>query len=159
MPSPRTIRVTRRMAAPPATVFELLADPRKHALFDGSGTVTGVNVAPARLALGATFSMHMRMKLGYVTRNHVVVFEEGRAIAWHHAARFIWRYDLEAVDGGTTYGDRDLRLQPAVGLRHRMVRIPCSQSRRHGGDLATTRGRRYGVMGSPAPMFSSSTHV
>jgi hypothetical protein len=89
------------MAAPSATVFELLADPRKHALFDGSGTVTGVSVAPPRLALGATFSMHMRMKLGYVTRNHVVVFEEGRAIAWHHAARFIWRYDLEAVDGGT----------------------------------------------------------
>ena len=41
------------------------------------------------------------MKLGYVTRNRVVVFEENRAIAWHHVARFIWRYDLEEVDGGT----------------------------------------------------------
>jgi uncharacterized protein YndB with AHSA1/START domain len=89
------------MAAPPATIFDLLADPRKHSLFDGSGTVTGVKDAPVRLALGSTFSMDMKMKLGYVTRNRVVVFEENRSIAWHHVARFIWRYDLEEVEGGT----------------------------------------------------------
>ena len=45
--------------------------------------------------------MHMKMGFGYVTRNRVVVFEENRSIAWHHFALFIWRYDLEAVDGGT----------------------------------------------------------
>jgi len=101
MASPRTISVTRFMAAPPAEIFELLADPRKHSLFDGSGAVIGVKDAPVRLALGSTFSMDMRMKLGYVTRNRVVVFEENRAIAWHHFARFIWRYDLDAVEGGT----------------------------------------------------------
>lgn len=89
------------MAAPPTTIFELLADPRKHSLFDGSGTVSGVKDAPVRLALGSTFSMDMKMKLGYVTRNRVVVFEENRSIAWHHVARFIWRYDLEEVAGGT----------------------------------------------------------
>ena len=101
MASSRTISVTRFMAAPPATIFDLLADPRKHSLFDGSGTVTGVKDAPVRLALGSTFSMDMKMKLGYVTRNRVVVFEENRSIAWHHVARFIWRYDLEEVEGGT----------------------------------------------------------
>jgi uncharacterized protein YndB with AHSA1/START domain len=101
MASPRTISVTRFIAAPPATIFDLLADPRKHSLFDGSDTVTGVKKAPVRLALGSTFSMDMKMKLGYVTRNHVVVFEENRAIAWHHFARFIWRYDLHEVEGGT----------------------------------------------------------
>ncbi len=101
MASLRTISVTRFMAAPPATIFDLLADPRKHSLFDGSGTVTGVKDAPVRLALGSTFSMDMKMKLGYVTRNRVVVFEENRSIAWHHVARFIWRYDLEEVEGGT----------------------------------------------------------
>jgi len=101
MASPRTISVTRFMAAPPTTIFELLADPRKHSLFDGSGTVSGVKDAPVRLALGSTFSMDMKMKLGYVTRNRVVVFEENRSIAWHHVARFIWRYDLEEVAGGT----------------------------------------------------------
>jgi uncharacterized protein YndB with AHSA1/START domain len=101
MPSPRTIRVTRFIAAPADTIFELLADPRKHSLFDGSGTVTGVKHAPPRLALGSTFSMDMKMKLGYATRNRVVVFEENRSIAWHHAARFIWRYDLDEIEGGT----------------------------------------------------------
>jgi hypothetical protein len=89
------------MAASPATIFDLLADPRKHALFDGSDTVTGVKNAPARLTLGSTFSMDMKMKLGYVTRNRVVVFDENRAIAWHHFAQFIWRYDLDEVEGGT----------------------------------------------------------
>jgi hypothetical protein len=89
------------MSAPPAAIFELLANPRKHSLFDGSGTVTGVKDAPLRLALGSTFSMDMKMKLGYVTRNRVVVFEENRSIAWHHLARFIWRYDLEEIEGGT----------------------------------------------------------
>jgi uncharacterized protein YndB with AHSA1/START domain len=89
------------MAAPPATIFNLLADPRKHSLFDGSGSVTGVKDAPARLALGSTFSMDMKMKLDYVTRNRVVVFDENRSIAWHHIARFIWRYDLDEIEGGT----------------------------------------------------------
>jgi hypothetical protein len=45
--------------------------------------------------------MDMKMKLGYVTRNRVVVFEENRSIAWHHFARFIWRFDLQEVEGGT----------------------------------------------------------
>jgi hypothetical protein len=30
-----------------------------------------------------------------------VVFEENRAIAWHHFALFDWRYDIEEVSGGT----------------------------------------------------------
>jgi len=45
--------------------------------------------------------MNMKMGLGYVTRNRVVEFEENRRIAWHHFAKFIWRYELEEVDGGT----------------------------------------------------------
>ncbi len=97
----RTISISRFIPAPPDKIFELLADARKHPLFDGSGTVTEVKDAPERLALGATFLMGMKMKFGYITRNRVVVFEESRAIAWHHFARFIWRYDLEPVEGGT----------------------------------------------------------
>lgn len=89
------------IAATPSRIFDLLADPRQHALLDGSGSVSSVKSAPARLTLGSTFSMHMKMGLGYVTRNRVVAFEENRTIAWHHFALFIWRYDLEAVDGGT----------------------------------------------------------
>jgi uncharacterized protein YndB with AHSA1/START domain len=101
MSSSRTISVSRLIHAPPSRIFDLLADPRQHVRLDGSGSVSSVKNAPERLALGSTFSMHMKMGLGYVTRNRVVVFEENRSIAWHHFALFVWRYDLEEVDGGT----------------------------------------------------------
>jgi uncharacterized protein YndB with AHSA1/START domain len=97
----RSISVSRLIHAPASTIFDLLADPRQHVLLDGSGSVTSVKSAPQRLALGSTFSMRMKIGLGYVTRNRVVEFEEDRRIAWHHFALFVWRYDLEAVDGGT----------------------------------------------------------
>jgi len=60
-----------------------------------------VKNAPERLTLGSTFSMHMKMGFGYMTRNRVVEFEENRRIAWHHFAQFVWRYELEEVEGGT----------------------------------------------------------
>lgn len=79
----------------------MLADPRQHPLLDGSGTVVQVRQAPARLSLGATFAMDMNNRINYLTRNKVVVFDENKAIAWHHWAQFVWRYDLEAVPEGT----------------------------------------------------------
>jgi uncharacterized protein YndB with AHSA1/START domain len=101
MSGSRSISVSRLIPATPARIFDLLADPRQHARFDGSDSVTSVKKAPNRLALGATFSMHMKLGLGYVTRNRVIAFEESRSIAWHHIAMFDWRYDLEEVTGGT----------------------------------------------------------
>jgi uncharacterized protein YndB with AHSA1/START domain len=101
MSSPRSISVSKLIHAPVSRIFDLLADPRQHVLLDGSGSVSSVKSAPKRLALGSTFSMHMKMGLGYVTRNRVVEFEENRRIAWHHFALFIWRYDLNEVEGGT----------------------------------------------------------
>jgi uncharacterized protein YndB with AHSA1/START domain len=101
MSATRSISVSRLISAPPTRVFDVLADPRQHAFLDGSGSVSSVKDAPERLALGSTFTMHMRMGLGYVTRNRVVEFEENRRIAWHHFAKFLWRYELEEVNGGT----------------------------------------------------------
>jgi uncharacterized protein YndB with AHSA1/START domain len=97
----RSQSATRVINASPATIFDLLADPRRHADFDGSTTVVEVKQAPARLYLGATFSMDMKIRIGYRVKNVVVEFEEGRTIAWHHFAQFVWRYDLEEVPGGT----------------------------------------------------------
>jgi uncharacterized protein YndB with AHSA1/START domain len=97
----RSIHETKFIAAPASTIFDLLSDPRQHALFDGSDSVTSVRRAPKRLALGSTFSMNMKMGLGYVTNNRVVEFEENKRIAWHHFARFVWRYQLDEVEGGT----------------------------------------------------------
>jgi uncharacterized protein YndB with AHSA1/START domain len=97
----RSVSATRVIKASPEAIFDLLADPRRHADIDGSTNVVRVIQGPARLYLGATFSMDMKMRVGYHVKNVVVAFEEGRYIAWHHFAQFVWRYDLEDVPDGT----------------------------------------------------------
>jgi uncharacterized protein YndB with AHSA1/START domain len=87
--------------APPDRVFDLLADPARHADFDGSGTVQGRLRGSGRLRLGARFGMRMRIGLPYVIANTVVEFDEGRRIGWRHFGRHVWRYELEPVAGGT----------------------------------------------------------
>lgn len=95
-------RRLRFVAAEPQVIFDLLADPSKHSLIDGSGTVRGSNEElPERLALGCKFSMSMKMGVPYKMTNEVVEFEEPTLIAWRHMGGHIWRYRLRAVDGGT----------------------------------------------------------
>jgi hypothetical protein len=89
------------IAADPATVFDVLADPSQHSLFDGSDSVKGRVSGPPRLYLGATFAMRMRLGAPYVIRNRVVEYDEDSLIAWRHFARHIWRYQLEPVADGT----------------------------------------------------------
>jgi uncharacterized protein YndB with AHSA1/START domain len=89
------------IAAPPERVFDLLADPRRHAEFDGSGSVRGAISGPERLSLGAKFGMDMRLVVPYRISSQVKEFEEGRRIAWAHLMGHRWRYVLEPVDGGT----------------------------------------------------------
>ena len=96
------ISVERVIPAAPGLIFELLADPRKHHVFDGSGSVKEAKIsAPARLALGATFAMNMRIGVPYKITNTVVEFEENRRIAWRHFGGHVWRYILTPVEGGT----------------------------------------------------------
>lgn len=97
----RCVSAVRTIHAPATVIFNLLADPRQHANFDGSGSLQEVKDAPDRLALGATFAMNMKIGVPYFTRNVVVDFVENRSIAWHHFARCVWRYDLEEVPVGT----------------------------------------------------------
>jgi len=101
MEAERVVRASRYIPASPAAIFDILADARKHPLIDGSGSVVHVKKAPPRLFLGAKFAMNMKMGVRYLTTNKVVVFDEGRSIAWHHVAQFVWRYDLEPEGEGT----------------------------------------------------------
>jgi hypothetical protein len=95
------VSVSRFIAAPPEAIFAVLADPSKHAVIDGSGTVKGARGEPTRLALGDSFGMTMRIGLPYAIKNTVVELEEDRLIAWAHVGGHRWRYRLEPVEGGT----------------------------------------------------------
>jgi uncharacterized protein YndB with AHSA1/START domain len=88
--------------APAAQIFDLIADPRNHSLFDGSGTLRGNVRGPERLELGSKFGMDMKMVANYRIKNTVVEFEEGRHIAWCHPGHHRWRYQLEPVGENKT---------------------------------------------------------
>jgi uncharacterized protein YndB with AHSA1/START domain len=102
--------VERVIPAPPEAIFALLADPRRHKDFDGSGTVRSAKKMPDTLQLGSKFGMSMRLGLPYSMESTVIEFEPNRRIAWQTfppgrarslAGGRIWRYELEPVDGGT----------------------------------------------------------
>ena len=90
------------IAASPQKIFDLLANPEKHSLFDGSKSVRRALSGPKRLYKGAKFAMAMRIKVPYRVTNEVVTFEEDREIAWRHLMKWEWRYQLTPLDGGKT---------------------------------------------------------
>src|SRR5262245_61409851 len=98
----RQISDSRTVAAPAGTIFDLLADPARHAELDGSGSVQGALRGPARLELGSRFGMRMRLGLPYTIKNTVVEFEEGSLIAWRHFSGHRWRWRLEDLGDGRT---------------------------------------------------------
>ena len=94
---------SRRIKATPEAIFDILADPTQHILFDGSGTVQSTSDTSGRLAMGSKFAMTMKFKfLPYRIGNTVVEFEENRLIAWQHFGKHRWRYELEPLDDSTT---------------------------------------------------------
>ena len=98
----RVVSVSRIIAADPDVIFDLLADPARHHVIDGSGTVvSGQDDNPDRLALGERFGMKMRLGVPYRITNEVVEFVENQVIAWRHFGHHIWRYELEQAEGGT----------------------------------------------------------
>ncbi len=98
----RKISVETVIEAPPETVFEFLADPRKHVQIDGSDTLRGTLTGPDRLTKGARFGMSMKLVVPYRITNIVVEFVEGREIAWRHGGRHVWRYRLIPLSAGGT---------------------------------------------------------
>lgn len=88
--------------APVSKIFDLLADPRAHASFDGSGTITESISGPTRLFEGAKFGMAMKIKVPYRITNTVVAFEENKKITWCHLMKWTWSYELKDLGNGHT---------------------------------------------------------
>jgi len=88
--------------APPSKIFDFLADPNAHALFDGSSTLNKAISGPSRLSLGARFGMSMKIRVPYRITNEVVAFEENRKITWRHLMKWTWSYELVDLGNGST---------------------------------------------------------
>lgn len=82
----KPFEVSRRIEAPASRIFEILANPRRHGDFDGSGMVRGAVSDHPLSGVGDTFTMKMR-RLGddYLMINYVVEFETDRRIFWEPA--------------------------------------------------------------------------
>ena len=88
--------------APASKIFEILAKPSLHPKIDGSNSVKAVNWGPERLALGSKFGMHMKIGFKYRITNTVVEYKENELIGWRHLGRWIWRYELRALNPNQT---------------------------------------------------------
>ena len=118
----RQVSGTTTVATTPDKIFELLTDPSKHPLLDGSGTVRAAQHASSqRLELGSRFGMDMKMGAPYKIVNTVVEFEQDRLIAWRHFNGHRWRWQLApAGDGRTevteTFDWSTARLPPLISV-------------------------------------------
>ena len=100
--TPNTAAARIVINAPASKIFDVLANPRAHASFDGSGTIEKSISGPVRLHQGAKFSMAMKIKVPYRISNTVVAFEENKKITWCHLMKWTWSYELQDLGNSTT---------------------------------------------------------
>ncbi|WP_263309861.1 SRPBCC family protein [Brachybacterium atlanticum] len=100
------VTASREIAAPAATLFDLIADPAEQPRWDGNDNLAGAEAGQRVRAAGDVFVMTNRN--GGVRDNHVVAFVEGREIAWRPAphgerpAGHQWGWVLEPLEDGRT---------------------------------------------------------
>jgi uncharacterized protein YndB with AHSA1/START domain len=96
------LSVSRRIDAPAAAIFKLLADPNRHPEFDGSEVLRPGSRNKVIVGTGDVFitKMYFAAMGDYEMHNRVVVFEADRAIAWEPGNAELarngsrWRFDL-----------------------------------------------------------------
>ncbi|MHA3023843.1 SRPBCC family protein [Mycobacterium sp. BMJ-28] len=100
------VTVSRTIAAPAGTIFELIADPAQQPRWDGNDNLAEAAAGQRVHAVGDVFRMVLTN--GAVRVNHIVEFDEGRSIAWLPSEEgkeppgHLWRWELEPVDETTT---------------------------------------------------------
>lgn len=102
----QVVQASRGVAAPPETIFELIADPARQPEWDGNENLAEAPAGQRVRGVGDVFTMTLTN--GKVRENHVVELEEGRLLAWKPAspgeqpAGHLWRWALEPQADGTT---------------------------------------------------------
>jgi Polyketide cyclase / dehydrase and lipid transport len=107
--------VTRRVAAPAAAVFAIVADPAGHVAIDGSGMLEAAPGARLLTTVGDTFEIAMdREPLGdlpigkYEVRNTVTRIEPDRLVEWsvgnddRASFGYVWGWELTPVSNTET---------------------------------------------------------
>ncbi len=111
----KPIEVSRRIEAPAASIFEVLANPQRHMDFDGSGMLRGAVFDRPISEVGDTFAMKMhRLGDDYLMLNYVVEFEPDRRIFWEPAPG----------DPSRTEGDDPSKVGVPAGYRWGFILIP-----------------------------------
>ena len=84
------VEVSRRIEAPAALIFKILANPQRHVDFDGSGMLRGAVLGRPISYVGDTFTTKMhRLGDDYLMVNYVVEFEPDRRIFWERATSIL----------------------------------------------------------------------
>lgn len=102
----RIVSASRRVAAPAAAIFELIADPARQPEWDGNDNLA--QAVPGQRVRGVGEVFVMTLTHGPVRENHVVEFDEGRLIAWRPAEPgsappgHLWRWQLDPVEDAAT---------------------------------------------------------
>jgi uncharacterized protein YndB with AHSA1/START domain len=104
--APRVVSATREIAAGPAPIFDLIADPAEQPRWDGNDNLASAEAGQRVRRTGDVF--RTTLTRGEVRENHVVEFDEGRRIAWRPAEPgqqppgHLWRWELEPVGPSVT---------------------------------------------------------
>jgi hypothetical protein len=106
--------VTRTIAATPAEIFAVLADPTRHRDTEPGDWVRDAIDTDRITGTGQMFAVNMFLEQAgghYVTHNLVTEFDQDRTIAWlpgqldeagnHGPGGWSWRYDLTPTGAGT----------------------------------------------------------
>jgi uncharacterized protein YndB with AHSA1/START domain len=102
----QVVSVGREVAADPARIFELIADPARQPAWDGNDNLAEATGGQRVQAVGEVFTV--TITTGGVRENHVVEFEEGRRLAWRPSEPgqqppgHLWRWELEPIGPART---------------------------------------------------------
>lgn len=98
----RIVESSRVVGASAASVFRLIAEPGRHAEWDGNDNVAHAAPGQGVRAVGDVFAATLTTDA--VRENHVSEFVDDRLIAWRPSEEgkppvgHVWRWEIEAID-------------------------------------------------------------
>jgi uncharacterized protein YndB with AHSA1/START domain len=100
---PRQVSRSVDVAAPASELYTIVADPRRHHEFDGSGTVRDNVRTPEHLEVGSRFTTKMRMYgVPYRITSVVTALTPDQLIEWRHPVGHRWRWEFHATSPTST---------------------------------------------------------